>query len=64
MKNKKYLVIEEPILEKLLKEMDSKRSFAGYAYLKWLEGNIHALETVQQYCKPLDETIKQQYFQT
>ena len=57
MKNEKYYVIEKSILEKLMKEMDSKRSFAGYAYLKWLDGNIHALETVKDYCKPLDETI-------
>ena len=58
MKNEKYLVIEKEILEKLLKEMDYKRNFAGTdAYLKWLDGNVHALETIQQYCKPLDETI-------
>ena len=61
MKPKKYLVIEEAILEKLIKDMDYKRNFAGTdSYLKWLDGNVFALETVQQYCKPLDETIKQQ----
>ena len=58
MKPKKYLVIEKDVLEKLLHDMDYKRNFAGTdAYLKWLDGNVHALETVQQYCKPLDETI-------
>lgn len=58
MKNEKYLVIEKEILEKLLKQMKDKRNFAGTdAYLKWLDGNVFALETVKDYCKPLDETI-------
>ena len=58
MKNEKYLVIEKAILEKLIKEMDYKRNFAGTdAYLKWLDGNINALKTIKDYCKPLDETI-------
>ena len=58
MKNEKYLVIEKAILEKLIKEMDYKRNFAGTdAYLKWLDGNVFALETVRDFCKPLDETI-------
>jgi len=58
MKNEKYLVIEKAILEKLIKEMDYKRNFAGTdAYLKWLDGNVFALEKVKELCKPLDETI-------
>ena len=58
MKNEKYLVIEKEILEKLLKQMKDKRNFAGTdLFLKWLDGNVHALEIVLQYRKPLDETI-------
>jgi hypothetical protein len=58
MKNKKYLVIEKEILEKLIKDMIEKTKTAqSDSYLKWLDGNIFALETVKDYCKPLDETI-------
>ena len=58
MKNKKYLVIEEAILEKLIKDMIEKTKSAHTgSYLKWLDGNVFALETVKDYCKPLDETI-------
>ena len=57
MKNEKYYVIEKEILEKLLKEMcdkydDSDNSLDD----RWIVGNYHALKTVLQYCKPLDET--------
>jgi len=52
MKNEKYLVIEKAILERLIQEMDYKRNFAGTdSYLKWLDGNIFALETVKDFCK-------------
>jgi hypothetical protein len=58
MKNEKYLVIEKAILEKLLQDMIDKRKIEWQdSYLKWLDGNIFALETVKDYCKPLDETI-------
>ena len=58
MKNEKYLVIEKEILERLILEMNYKRIFAGTdSYLKWLDGNVFALKTVKDYCKPLDETI-------
>ena len=58
MKNKKYLVIEESILEKLINDMIEKtKSAQSDSYLKWLDGNVFALETVRDFCKPLDETI-------
>lgn len=58
MKNNKYLVIEKAILEKLINDMIEKTKTAqSDSYLKWLDGNIFALETVKDYCKPLDETI-------
>ncbi len=58
MKNEKYLVIEKAILEKLINDMIEKTKSAHTgSYLKWLDGNIFALETVKDYCKPLDETI-------
>jgi len=58
MKKEKHLVIEKSILEKLIKDMDYKRNFVVTdSYLKWLDVNIFALETVKDYCKPLDETI-------
>lgn len=58
MKNEKYLVIEKAILEKLLQDMIDKRKIEWQdSYLKWLDGNIFALETIRDYCKPLDETI-------
>lgn len=58
MKNKKYLVIEESILEKLINDMIEKTKTAqSDSFLKWLNGNIFALETVKDYSKPLDETI-------
>jgi hypothetical protein len=58
MTNEKYLVIEKEILEKLINDMIEKTKTAqSDSYLKWLDGNIFALETVRDYCKPLDETI-------
>jgi hypothetical protein len=58
MKNEKYLVIEKAILERLLKEMETDLRYTGVlTYAKWVEGNINALKTVKDYCKPLDETI-------
>ena len=58
MKPKKYLVIEESILEKLINDMIEKtKSAQSDSFLKWLDGNIFALETIRDYCKPLDETI-------
>ena len=58
MKNEKYLVIEKAILEKLIQDMIEKtKSAQSDSYLKWLDGNIFALETIKDYCKPLDETI-------
>ena len=58
MKNEKYLVIEKVILEKLIQDMIEKtKSAQSDSYLKWLDGNIFALETIKDYCKPLDETI-------
>ena len=58
MKNNKYLVIEKAILEKLINDMIEKTKTAqSDSYLKWLDGNIYALEKVKDYCKPLDETI-------
>lgn len=58
MKNKKYLVIEEYIIEMLIKEMTDKFNKSDNGMVeRWLHGNIFALETVKDYCKPLDETI-------
>ena len=58
MKNEKYLVIEKAILEKLINDMRDKPKYdKSDSYLKWIDGNIFALETVKHYCKPLDETI-------
>lgn len=58
MTNEKYLVIEKEILEKLIQEMidkydDSDNSLDD----RWIEGNYHALKTILQHCKPLDEII-------
>ena len=58
MKNEKYLVIEKEILERLIQEMTDKFNKSDNGMVeKWLSGNINALETVKDYCKPLDETI-------
>lgn len=58
MTNEKYLVIEKEILEKLIQESKIERANTQSPLIyKWLSGNVHALETVKQYCKPLDETI-------
>jgi hypothetical protein len=58
MKNEKYLVIEKEILERLILEMIDKFEVSNdINYDRWLAGNINALKTVKDYCKPLDETI-------
>ena len=58
MKNEKYLVIEKTILERLIQEMTDKFNKSDNGMVeKWLAGNINALETIKDYCKPLDETI-------
>ena len=58
MKNEKYLVIEKEILERLIQEMTDKFNKSDNGMVeRWLAGNINALETVKDYCKPLDETI-------
>ena len=58
MKNEKYLVIEKAILERLILEMTDKFNKSDNGMVeRWLAGNINALETVKDYCKPLDETI-------
>jgi hypothetical protein len=56
MTNEKYLVIEKEILEKLLKEMETDLRYTGVlTYAKWVEGNINALETVKDFCKPYNK---------
>ena len=58
MKNEKYLVIEKEILERLILEMTDKFNKADNGMVeRWLDGNINALQTIKDYCKPLDETI-------
>lgn len=58
MKNEKYLVIEKAILERLILEMTDKLNVSNNdLYDRWLAGNINALKTIKDYCKPLDETI-------
>jgi hypothetical protein len=58
MKNEKYLVIEKEILERLILEMTDKFNKSDNGMVeRWLAGNINALKTIKDYCKPLDETI-------
>ena len=58
MTNEKYYVIEKEILEKLIQEMYDKYNETNSGiFERWIVGNINALKTVKQYCKPLDETI-------
>lgn len=58
MKNEKYIVIEKEILERLIQEMTDKFNKSDNGMVeRWLAGNINALQTVKDYCKPLDETI-------
>jgi hypothetical protein len=56
MTNEKYYVIEKAILEKLLQDMIDKRKIEWQDnYIKWVDGNIFALETVKDFCKPYNK---------
>ena len=60
MKPKKYLVIEESILEKLIqdcKTFDKEIDCRSSSISRWNEGRFAAYCEIKDYCKPLKEKI-------